>query len=283
MRILFSIILLLSVMSCKNDTKEQKSVQEEEKSIDSLRYKESDLDLGRERTLMIKRKELLDKKDGREKLENLIISHSFTKEEEWYTMDFKYPLLNEKIDTRYENFNEYITKNYLDTENLEKQMHEEKRLCDSLGLPHHKETRMVDYKVHSLNDRILSVLFYKENHYGAVNSAYTFETLNFDLENASFMAYEDFFNNGSEEELHDILNNILSEKIMSGEIYYDCWEISFDDFFAHKNNFVLDDNAVEYYFDDYIICPNYTGTYFVKIPLSALQPVLRHDKKNPLL
>ncbi len=284
MRILLSIILLFSLLSCKNDTKEQKSIIEVEKSIDSLKYKESDLDLGRERTLMIKRQELLDKKDSRVELESLIIPHSFLKQEDWYTMDFKYPMLNEKIDIRYENFNEYISKHYLNAENVEKQIREEKRLCDSLGLPPQNEKRLVDYKVHSLNKRIISVLFYKENHYyGAINPAYTFETLNFDLENASFMHYEDFFNDGSEEELQDILNTILSEKIKSGEMYYDCWEISFDDFFAHKNNFVFDDNAVEFYFDDCIICPSYTGTYNIKIPLSALQPVLRHDKKNPLL
>lgn len=129
MRILLSIILIIFMMSCKNDTKEQKSIViDEERTTDSLQYKESDLDLGRERSLMIKRQELLDKKDAREKLENLIISHSFMREEEWYTMDFKYPFLNEKIDTRYQNFNEYIAKNYLDADNIEKQMREEKRL-----------------------------------------------------------------------------------------------------------------------------------------------------------
>ena len=241
------------------------------------------MDFGREKTLMIKRQELLDKKDARVALENLIIPHSFVKKEDWYTMDFKYPMLNEKIDIRYGTFNDYISKNYLNAENVEKQIREEKRLCDSLGLPPQNETRLVDYKIHSLNKRIISVLFYKENqYYGAINPAYTFETLNYDLENASFMDYESFFNSGSEEELHDLLNNVLSQKIKSGDLYYDCWEISFDDFFAHKNNFVFDDNAIEYYFDDCIICPSYTGTYSIKIPLSDLQPVLRHDKKNLL-
>lgn len=287
MRILVAIILLFSIISCKNnknDTKESLSDPIQEKSADSIKYKESDLDLERQQTLIIKRQDLLDKKDSKKELENLIISNSYFKEEDWYVMDFNYPLLNVKVDTRYANFNDYITKKYLDAENVERQMREEKRLCDSLGMPPQNEKRLVDYKVHSLNDRIISVLFYKENHYyGAINSAYTFETLNFDLESAKFMTYEDFFNDGSEEELHDILNSILSEKIQSGEMYYDCWEISFDDFFENKNNFVLDDNSVEYYFDDCIICPSYTGTYYIKIPLSFLQPVLRQNKKNPLL
>ncbi len=283
MRNLLFIFLLVVMISCKNDTKDIENIPDTEKSEDSVRHKGSDLDFGREKTLMIKRQELLDKKDARVALENLIIPHSFVKKEDWYTMDFKYPMLNEKIDIRYGTFNDYISKNYLNAENVEKQIREEKRLCDSLGLPPQNETRLVDYKIHSLNKRIISVLFYKENqYYGAINPAYTFETLNYDLENASFMDYESFFNSGSEEELHDLLNNVLSQKIKSGDLYYDCWEISFDDFFAHKNNFVFDDNAIEYYFDDCIICPSYTGTYSIKIPLSDLQPVLRHDKKNLL-
>ena len=97
------------------------------------------------------------------------------------------------------------------------------------------------------------------------------------------MNYEDFFNEGTEEEMTQILNEVLREKINSGDIYYDCWEISFDDFFEYKNNFVVDDYKVEYYFDDCVICPPYTGTFSVEIPLERLLPILQRYKLNPLL
>lgn len=96
------------------------------------------------------------------------------------------------------------------------------------------------------------------------------------------MKYEDFFTEGSEEELREILNEILLKKISTGEMYYDCWGITSEDFFKYKNNFVLDDTSVEYYFDDCVICPSYTGSYSVKIPLEDLLPVLRRYDINPL-
>ncbi|MDX1782953.1 MAG: RsiV family protein, partial [Aequorivita vladivostokensis] len=250
---------------------------------DSLKVSDKNLE-SQQQTLILKRKELLEKTDSRAEMENLLISKSFKKQGDHYLLDFKYPYLNEKIKPQFENFNEYISKYYLDAKGVEKQILEEKRLCDSLGIPKQNELRKVDYKIYNLNDRLISVLFYKENHYtGAAHAAYTFETMNFDLERAVFMNYEDFFNNGSEEELREILNTLLKEKINSGEMYYDCWAISADDFFDAKNNFVINDDVVEFYFDDCVICPSYTGTYSIQIPMEMLMPVLRKYKKNPLI
>ena len=97
------------------------------------------------------------------------------------------------------------------------------------------------------------------------------------------MNYEDFFIEGSEEELRKILNELLEQKIESGDFFFNCWQISADDFFTYKNNFVLDDSIVEFFFDDCVICPSYTGTYSIKIPLELLLPVLRQYKLNPLI
>jgi hypothetical protein len=80
-----------------------------------------------------------------------------------------------------------------------------------------------------------------------------------------------------------IINEVLTEKMYAGDIYYDCWEISFDDFFESKGNFVVDKRKVEYYFDDCVICPSYTGTFSVEIPLERLLPVLKKYKLNPLI
>lgn len=287
MKYLLPLLIFLVLLGCKNDSKKDEIESEMELIsdgiIDSLQISDKDI-TQQERTLNLKRRELIEKKDQRAELESLVSSKSFYKEGDNFTMDFQYPYLNEKIKPSYENFNEYINKYYLDAKNVEKQIIDEKRLCDSLGIPHSNEKRKVEYKIYNLNDRLISVLFYKENHYaGAAHASYTFETLNFDLERSTFMNYEDFFNAGTEEELRDILNVVLTEKINSGEMYYDCWNISDDDFFNAKNNFVITDDAAEFYFDDCVICPSYTGTYSIKIPLDVLMPVLRKNKKNPLL
>ncbi len=287
MKIFLPILFSLTLLACKNDPKKEgieiDTEINSEEIVDSLRVSDKNLET-QQQTLIIKRQELLEKKDSKVELEKLLISKSFLKEGDWYTLDFKYPYLNQKIKPQFENFNEYISKYYLDTKGVEKQILEEKRLCDSLGIPKENELRTVDYKIYNLNDKLISVLFYKENHYtGAPHAAYTFDCLNFDLERAVFLNYEDFFNDGSEEELREILNDLLKEKINSGEMYYDCWAISADDFFDAKNNFVINDDVVEFYFDDCVICPSYTGTYSIKIPLEMLMPVLRKYKKNPLL
>lgn len=288
MRVSLTLLFLFTLIACKNDPKKEEidsstPQTNQDEIIDSLRISDRNLE-AQQQTLIIKRQELLEKKDSKEQLEKLLTSKSFLKEGNWYTLDFKYPYLNQKIKPQFENFNEYISKYYLDAKGVEKQLLEEKRLCDSLGIPKQNEKRTVDYKIYNLNDRLISVLFYKENHYtGAAHAAYTFDCLNFNLETAAFMKYEDFFNDGTEEELRDILNTLLKEKINSGEMYYDCWTISADDFFKAKNNFVINDTVVEYYFDDCIICPSYTGTYSIEIPLEMLMPVLRKYKKNPLL
>lgn len=287
MRILLPALILFIFFGCKNDPKkeefENNSETNSDQIVDSLRVSDRNLER-QQQTLNIKRLELIEKKDAKLAMENLLISKSFLKQGDWYTLDFKYPYLNEKIKPQFENFNEYISEYYLDAKGVEKQILEGKRLCDSLGIPKQNERRLVDYKIYNLNDRVISVLFYKENQYtGAAHAAYTFDCLNFDLEQATFMKYEDFFNNGSEEELREILNTLLKEKINSGEMYYDCWAISADDFFDAKNNFVINDDVVEFYFDDCVICPSYTGTYSIQIRLEMLMPVLRKYKKNPLL
>lgn len=281
--ILFFALILIA---CKNNQEKKESKTDKETTeiqlIDSLRISDRDLET-QQKSLNLKRQELHRKKDAKQDMEALLISKSFHKEAELFTLDFKYPYLNEKIRPQFENFNEYINKHYVDEMAIEKQIREEKRLCDSLGIPKQHEKRVVDYKIHYRNEQLVSVLFYKENHYtGAATPALSFDCLNFDLERAAFMKYEDFFNNGTEEELREILNTLLVEKINSGDMYYDCWEISSDDFFAAKNNFVINDDVVAYYFDDCIICPTYTGTYSIEIPLELLQPVLRKHKNNPL-
>lgn len=286
MKTILPVLLIFILFGCKNDSKKEIETQTDtihKEPSSPSRFSDKDFDQ-QEKIFNLKRQELILKKDQRAELENLVISKSIRKENNEYIMDFEYPYLNEKINPAFDGFNEYISKHYLDTKEIEKRIHEEKRLCDSLGVPKETEKRIIEYKIYNLNDQLISVLFYKENHYtGAAHASYTFESLNFNLEEGKFMHYEDFFNKGSEAELREILNELLLKKINSGEMYYDCWAISSEDFSNFKNNFVINDNSVEFYFDDCVICPSYTGTYSIKIPLEMLMPVLRKYKKNPLI
>lgn len=279
---------MVAVTSCKKDRPQPLIMEKETTSTDfqkdSLVVTKPDKDITVEKAIEIKQKELKEKKDDREHLGPLIADKEFYKETDFYVLDFHYPFLNESMKPTHTNFNQYISQNYLNISEVETQILEDKELlCDTLRIHQIREKRLVRYKIYQVNEQLISVLFYKENYYsGAMHPAYTFDCLNFELQQGRFMKYEDFFNTGSEAELRNILNETLSERIDLGEVFYDCWEITVDDFFRYKNNFVVDGRSVEFYFEDCVICPAYTGEYSVVIPLEKLVSVLRHYPLNPL-
>ena len=283
------LVIFLSLWSCKKDTDKTDAELLEEVPVavseDSIPQDREDIDLEKQQSIEIKQQKLIEKEDEKDELQELIISKNYLKEADEYTIDFKYPLLNENIKPSYVNFNEYIKDYYVDITGTEASILEDKALfCDTIRANQYREKRKIDYKIYNLNDQLVSVLFYKENFYsGTLHPTYTFDCMNFDLNRSVFMNYEDFFIEGSEEDLRKILNDILVSKVESGEMYYDCWEISEDDFFEYKDNFVLDEESVEYYFDDCVICPSYTGSYSIVIPLEELLPVLKRYEVNPLV
>ena len=287
--LLITLSISLLLFGCKDDPKKELpdeiSIEETDETLpDTIMGTQNDLDLQKQIDVEIRKKTLVEKEDERDELQDLIVSKQFLRDEDLYTIDFKYPYLNENLKESYVNFNEYISDTYLDIAGVEAQILEDKELlCDTLRINKFREKRFVDYKIYNVNEKLVSVLFYKENFYsGTLHPSYTFDCLNFDLDRSVFMNYEDFFIEGSEEELRKILNEILVAKIESGEVYYDCWGISEEDFFEYKDNFVVDDKMVEYYFDDCVICPTYTGNFSVEIPLEELLPVLRRYNLNPL-
>ena len=173
---------------------------------------------------------------------------------------------------------------YLDIKKTENQILEDKELlCDTLKIERLRDKRIMDYKVQTENRNLLSIVLYRENYYfGMKHSIYTFDCLNFDTKKDQFMYFQDFFRNESEEALFLIINTTISNAIREGELYYDCWELSEGDFKAYKNNFVINKEAIEFYFDDCVICPSYTGTYSVQIPISAIHHLLKKDKDTLL-
>ena len=292
MKPIFIILVIISLFACKNNSENkgqdiinENLVEPVKNNEDNLINANEDIELKKQESIIIKQKELVEKEDEKEELQELIIGKSYKKDEDLYTIDFRYPLLNENLKESYVNFNEYINDYYVDITGTEAGILEAKELlCDTIRTNRHREKRFIDYKIYNVNDQLISVLFYKENFYsGTLHPTYSFDCLNFDLNRSVFMNYEDFFIDGSEEELRSILNDVITSKINSGEMFYDCWKISEDDFFEYKDNFVLDDTSIEYYFDDCVVCPSYTGSYSVRIPLEELLPVLKRYGLNPLV
>ena len=290
MKYLTIILVFTLLFSCKMDTKAEpiKRVNENIESplekIDSIETTDIDIKENKSISIELKQKKLINKKDKKQELEALIIEKKYLKEKTDYTIDFTYPQLNEKLNPRYINFNEYINDYYLDITGTEADILENKLLCDSIALKTFKEHRLINYKVYNVNDALVSVVFYKENFYsGTLHPSYSFDCMNFDLNRGVFMTYEDFFLEGTEEEFTTLLNEEINNKIGKGELYYDCWELSIDDFSKSKNNFVLNETYIEYYFDDCVMCPSYTGSYSIKIPLVNLIAVIKKYELNPLV
>ncbi|WP_109299418.1 RsiV family protein [Aquimarina sp. AU474] len=278
-------LIFLSCIACKNDISIQKNtpIKETENnsnldknSFDSITvFSEDNLD--HEKTKELKRERLIKAKDDKPNLQELVVTKSFFKEEDQYLLDYRYPYLNEKIDPGYQVFNNFIQENYLDIKKTENEILEDKELlCDTLKIHRFRDKRIIDYKVYNTSTKMLSTLLYKENYYSGMRySTYLFDCVNFDLEKHSFVYFNDFFVSNAEEEIYQTINSIISENITSGEFYLDCWELSRGDFKAYKNNFVVNDSIIEFYFDDCVICPSYTGTYSVEIPIKKIMHLIK--------
>ncbi|KZS39984.1 hypothetical protein AWE51_10105 [Aquimarina aggregata] len=280
-------------MACKHETSLQKTSTSKDVEIKhntDQKIKDSVLPLSgeaialdHEKTKALKRDKLIKAKDDRAKLQELVISKRFLKKEDLYILDYQYPYLNEEIDPSYAVFNNFITENYLNIEKTENQILEDKELlCDTLKINRFRDKRSIDYKIYTVKSNFISVVLYKENYYSGMRySTYLFDCINFDLEKYDFVYFNDFFTKGSEDAVFVIINNIIKESIASGELYYDCWELSKGDFNAYKNNFVMNDDVLEYYFDDCVICPSYTGTYSIEIPITAIMHLIKKYNAPP--
>jgi hypothetical protein len=289
MKYIYIVLLVLLFSNCKNDSRQDNSLEETEQGKplieDSLGIIDSDIkQLDKAISIEIKQNELIEKKDERDELNELIIDKRYVINTKDYTINFNYPLLNESMKPKNRNFNDFINKYYVNVTKTIADIKESKLLCDSIAAENFREKRFIDYKIYNVNDQLVSVLFYKENFYsGAMHPSYSFDCFNFNLNKGVFMMYEDFFVQGSEDELLAIINKKITDKIRKGDLYYDCWELSTSDFFESKNNFVLNDTYLEFYFDDCVMCPSYTGTYSIELPLVDLLSVLKKSNSNPLV
>jgi hypothetical protein len=88
------------------------------------------------------------------------------------------------------------------------------------------------------------------------------------------MTYEGLFCSRIRRRISGIINESINEQMSKGDLYYDCWEVTSDDFFTSKTTLCL--MATLLYFDDCVICPSYTGTYSIELPLMDLLSVLKN-------
>lgn len=291
MKYLYLLLVVFLFAGCKNDKNQETILEADETeqltpdAINRLQMGDRDLDaLNRSISIEGKQKELIEKKDQRSEFQKLIIDKKYEVEHPDYTINFKYPQLDESLKASNRNFNEFIKDYYVNVNKAISDIRESKQLCDSVTAAKFREERFIDYKIYIVNDQLVSVLFYKESFYsGGMHPSYSFDGFNFDLNRGVFMTYEDFFNKGSEDEMVVLINEKITQKIKNSELYYECWEISDTDFFQSKNNFVINDNNVEFYFDDCVMCPSYTGSYSIELPLVELLSVLKKSNTNPLV
>ena len=291
MKNLYILVVILLFSSCKTD-KSQETILENNDTeqiiseVTDMPYM-GDRDaqtLNRSISIESKQKELIEKKDQRSEFQKLIIDKKYDIQHPDYTINFKYPQLEASLKASNQNFNDFITDYYVNVKSAVSEIQESKQLCDSIEAKTFREERFIDYKIYIINDQLVSVLFYKESFYsGAMHPSYSFDCFNFDLNKGDFMTYEDFFNKGSEDELLSLINKKITEKIKNSEMYYECWEVLDTDFFQSKNNFVINDDNVAFYFDDCVMCPSYTGSYSIELPLVELMSVLKKSNSHPLV
>ncbi len=287
---------MVCLIGCKKETSPQQTLDnkntqtkktiENQNTRDSVAvFSEKNLEPDQEKTKAIKKERLITAKDDKTQLQELVVSKSFFKEEDLYVLDYKYPYLNEKIDPLYSVFNNFISENYLNIEKTENQILEDKELlCDTLKINRFRDKRIIDYKIYSAKNDRISIILYKENYYsGMLYSTYLFDCINFDLKKHNFIYFDDFFETDTEEEVFTTINTIIKNGISSGELYYDCWELSKGDFKAYKNNFVVNSDTIEFYFDDCVICPSYTGTYSIEIPIKDIIHLIKKYNDRPIV
>lgn len=285
---------LLSIASCKLQVDEEKTPPQiigvDKDTIpanpaDSMYFVNKKIQEEQLRSQLLKKEGLIGVEHVIPALEELVESRSIYKETDDYLLDYTYPYLNERIDPSYQKFNDFFAKNYLQTERTINEILEDNEIiCDTLNITGFRDRRIINYKLKSAQNDLISILLYKENYYsGMLHSTYMFDCINYDAKNQEFIFFDNFFIEGSEKMLYDLINTTIFDKRYTGDVYADCWQLSADDFIIYKNNFVVSEDHIAFYLDDCIICPSYTGTYKVVIPISEITHLIRTHHKSLLL
>lgn len=262
-------IALLIILGCKqNATQENEIIKEDvgvkEISQDTISYND-DLNEKSSNKMM-----QLDVLISAKKPEKIVLEKHVLEENEKTILDFHYPVLNEEVSGNYSNFNRYIKNELVEkTISLMRENEEFIPLCDSIET--HKQKSKINYAIKE-NRKVLSTVFVIENFYSeSMHSNVSFKTVNYDFDRTKIIHFKDYFKLNSEQAVLIHLNKIITSNINSGEMYYDCWEISEGDFETFRNNFTIEGDQIRFYFDDCVVCPSYTGTYYIETTKEQLR------------
>ncbi len=262
-------IALLITLGCKQNANQENDIINEEVLVneisqDSISYNNDLNDKSSNKIMQ------LDVLVSAKKPEKIVLEKHILEENEKTVLDFHYPILNEKVSGNYSNFNKYIKKELVEkTISLMKENEEFIPLCDSIET--RKQKSKINYAIKE-NRKVLSTVFVIENFYSeSMHSNVSFKTVNYDFDRTKIIHFNDYFKPSSEQAVLNHLNKIIASNINSGEMYYDCWEISEGDFETYRNNFSIDGNQIRFYFDDCIVCPSYTGTYYIETTKEQLR------------
>jgi len=265
----FLSIALLITLGCKQNAPQENVINKEEElgievSHDSINLKEVFNDKSSNKIMQ------LDALISSEKPKKIVLEKHVLEENDKTILDFHYPVLNEEVSGNYSNFNQYIKSELVEkTISLMRENEEFIPLCDSIET--RKQKSKINYAIKENRD-VLSTVFVIENFYSeSMHSNVSFKTVNYDFDSTKIIAFLDYFKPQSEQAVLTHLNKIIKANINSGEMYYDCWEISGGDFETYKDNFTIDGNKIRFYFDDCVVCPSYTGTYYIETTKEQLR------------
>ncbi|TCI91360.1 RsiV family protein [Tenacibaculum sp. M341] len=283
MRIVSFLMIVLLIIGCKID-KELTQSSVEIRSKDSLIVSDTVTVQLNSKELQhnIKINPIKSDLDDSNIIKDYVINRQFYKNTDNYIIDFCYPQLDENYNPKFELFNDFVKNELMQLSKIEQNILESQELlCDTLQKNLIREHRIAEYKIYQQKETHISVLFYLENHYAETKGAYyTFKTVNFDKIKGKLLYFEDYFLPGSLSEVHDILNSEIRIQKAKGDLFYECFEVGLEDFKIAKNDFVINDDHIVYYFNDCVMCPSFVGTYCIEIPLEKLKSVLKQNWSN---
>jgi len=277
MKTILIFLSLLSLKMCQKHYEPKTSITTAKDSIEDIK---PDIDLPVIGSTKLSIEERIIKKNSQlyangTKLQQtgIVVSKELIVTEDLYELNFRYPYLDSEHSSV---FNTYIADRYLNLEKIANQILDDKeQQCNVFKGACDKDLKYLDFAVFSLQEELLSVVLYEENYYaGAAHATYRFDCLNFDLNKGKLLRFNDIFIDKADHFVFLKLNQKIQELRGLGELFYECWELDKANFLNYKNNFVVNEDTIRYYFDDCVICPSFTGAYFVDLPINDLIPFL---------
>jgi len=278
MRIVSFLIIVLAIISCELDKEPTHNATETSNKDSSIINDSTTVELDKQELQQnVKINPIKSDEDDSNFIKDYVVHKQLYKKTDNYIIDFFYPQLDENYNPKFELFNDFIENELIQLSRVEQDLLESQELlCDTLQYKPIREHRIAEYKIYQQKETHISVLFYLENHYAQTKTAYyTFQTVNFDKIEGKLLHFEDYFLPGTLCEVHQILNFEIRTQINNGDLFYECFEVSLEDFKIAKNDFVINDDHFIFYFNDCVMCPSFVGTYSIEIPLEKLKPVLQ--------